>query len=329
MALPYCILLHPPAKSLRDPSKPYEILASAFAPVEPPVPVPPHLPLKTLDHKAPLTEAELDVVVESIKQAIRQGVHPRLNKAGSSGSYFAKNPEGKTRGIFKPKSEEPYGSLNPKWSKWFHRNLLAPFFGFGRACLLPNFSYLSEAGASMLDTRLNLYIVPPTTLATLSSPAFFYDWIDRRAYKQKKKPLPGKIGSLQLFLDGYKDASEFLKMHPWPGRAARDTLGLDGRPSNKGRRRKRGSWTRKCRLLCGTAGIDDDESDGEDSQYAEDDSEMMENGRAGREFVWTRELMEDFRLELVSGGKFVVHRLFGPDQTSHTMLSSQLTYRRS
>ena len=35
--------------------------------------------------------------------------------------------------------------------------------------------------------------------------AFFYDWIDRTAYK-KGKPLPEKIGSMQCFMHGYQGA---------------------------------------------------------------------------------------------------------------------------
>jgi hypothetical protein len=31
-------------------------------------------------------------------------------------------------------------------------------------------SYISEAAASLLDSRLNLYIVPPTQLVSFSSP---------------------------------------------------------------------------------------------------------------------------------------------------------------
>jgi hypothetical protein len=38
--------------------------------------------------------------------------------------------------VFKPKNEEPYGDLNPKWLKWFQR-LLFPCC-FGRNCLLRN-----------------------------------------------------------------------------------------------------------------------------------------------------------------------------------------------
>jgi hypothetical protein len=180
-----------------------------------------------------------------------------------------------------------------------HRNLLSPFFGFGRACLVPNFSYLSEAGASLLSDRLELYIVPHTSLVSLSSPAFYYDWLDRRAYKHKKRPLPDKIGSFQLFLDGFKDASDFLRQNPWPGRAARDTLDLNG-DSGRARRKKRRNWTRKCRLLCGTAGVDDDESDDEEGQDEEGDGTDIEEASAkvSPPFQWTEEFMKDFRLEL-------------------------------
>jgi hypothetical protein len=87
--------------------------------------------------------------------------------------------------------------------------------------LLMTLSYISEAAASLFDTRLNLHIVPKTQLVSLSSPvgfhefplllslninvsqAFFYDWIDRTAFK-KGKPLPEKIGSMQCFMHGYQ-----------------------------------------------------------------------------------------------------------------------------
>jgi len=70
-------------------------------------------------------------------------------------------------------------------TKWIHRQFrwIIPF---GRACLIPNlrfgvmtspqmtflnfYSYISEAAASLLDRRLELYIVPPTYLVSLSSP---------------------------------------------------------------------------------------------------------------------------------------------------------------
>ena len=66
----------------------------------------------------------------------------------------------KTVGVFKPKNEEPYGQLNPKWTKYLHK-MCCPCC-FGRSCLVPNQGYLSEAGASVVDRKLNLNVVPPT-----------------------------------------------------------------------------------------------------------------------------------------------------------------------
>ena len=63
-------------------------------------------------------------------------------------------------GVFKPKDEEPYGHLNPKWTKWVHK-LCCPCC-FGRSCIVPNQGYLSEAGASIVDEKLGLDIVPKT-----------------------------------------------------------------------------------------------------------------------------------------------------------------------
>ena len=48
---------------------------------------------------------------------------------GSSGSYFVKKRDGKTVGVFKPKNEEPYGQLNPKWTKWMHKMCCPCCFG--------------------------------------------------------------------------------------------------------------------------------------------------------------------------------------------------------
>ena len=62
--------------------------------------------------------------------------------------------------VFKPKDEEPYGQLNPKWTKWMHK-ICCPCC-FGRSCLVPNQGYLSEAGAGIIDEKLCLNIVPKT-----------------------------------------------------------------------------------------------------------------------------------------------------------------------
>ena len=94
------------------------------------------------------------------EQAIESGLYPERIYQGSSGSYFVKNTEGTTIGVFKPKDEEPYGRLNPKWTKWMHR-LCCPCC-FGRSCLCPNQGYMSEAGASLVDSKLELNVVPKT-----------------------------------------------------------------------------------------------------------------------------------------------------------------------
>ncbi|KAK5240499.1 Phosphatidylinositol 4-kinase LSB6, partial [Exophiala xenobiotica] len=107
-----------------------------------------------------MTKYQFDDIVESVRIAIEMNVHPKMISQGSSGSYFARNTEGKVVGVFKPKDEEPYASRNPKWTKWIHRNLF-PFF-FGRACLIPNLSYVSEAAAYVLDCQLRTFLVPYT-----------------------------------------------------------------------------------------------------------------------------------------------------------------------
>lgn len=161
-----------------------------------------------------ISTSQFEAVVDSVRDAIHSGIQPRLVTKGSSGSYFVLNKQHKTVGIFKPKNEEPYGQLNPKWTKWLHRNLFPCFFG--RSCLIPNLSYISEAAACLLDRRLETNIVPPTDVVWLSSTSFNYDYFDRRAYSNKAKPLPSKQGSFQVFLEGYKDATEFLRENPWP-----------------------------------------------------------------------------------------------------------------
>ncbi|KZT26839.1 hypothetical protein NEOLEDRAFT_1090374 [Neolentinus lepideus HHB14362 ss-1] len=249
-------------------------------------------PVKTLDHKAPMSQADFDALVQSVKRAISEGIHPKMITKGSSGSYFARaKVEGRvqTVAVFKPKDEEPYGRLNPKTTKWLHRQFrwIIPF---GRACLIPNLSYISEAAASLLDRRLELHIVPRTELVSLSSSSFFYDWIDRTAAK-KGKPLPEKIGSMQYFLHGYTDASEFLRKHPWPGRAIADTFNDDTH--------RTGNFTKRClntlKIVCGRTGDDDDQYDDVDGDELFDPSEANEPGRP---FYWSQALQQSFREEL-------------------------------
>ena len=149
------------------------------------------------DSEKHMTKVQFDDIVESVRVAIENGVHPKMISQGSSGSYFARNSDGKVVGVFKPKDEEPYASRNPKWTKWLHRNLF-PFF-FGRACLIPNLSYVSEAAAYVLDSQLRTNLVPYTDIVWLSSKSFYYDFWDRRSYWRGRKKLPAKQGSFQVF----------------------------------------------------------------------------------------------------------------------------------
>jgi phosphatidylinositol 4-kinase type 2 len=224
-----------------------------------------------------ITKLDFDDIVESVRIAIDKGVHPTLISQGSSGSYFARNSRGKVVGVFKPKDEEPYASRNPKWTKWIHRNLF-PFF-FGRACLIPNLSYVSEAAACVLDQQLRTNLVPYTDVVSLSSKSFFYDFWDRRAHYRKGKILPEKAGSFQVFLKGYKDATLFLKEHPWP-----DQHGSEFREGNRRRRRR---WAEDCRP---SGPQSDDEDDGERPSSAEE-------SRRKKGF-WSPALMQSFQEQL-------------------------------
>jgi len=236
-----------------------------------------------LDHEGAadrMTKGEFDEIVESVRVAIEMGTHPLLITQGSSGSYFARNTQGKVVGVFKPKDEEPYASRNPKWTKWIHRNLF-PFF-FGRACLIPNLSYISEAAAYVLDTQLRTNLVPPTDVVSLSSKSFHYDFWDRRAYYRKKKPFPQKPGSFQVFLKGFKDANIFLKENPWPDQH-------NPRVDNAARRTKTRRWAEECR----PSGPQSEDEDDDESRPAIADPQRRQPGG-----FWSEGLQQSFREQL-------------------------------
>lgn len=223
-----------------------------------------------------LTRLQFDDIVESVRTAIEMDVHPKLITQGSSGSYFARNTQGKVVGVFKPKDEEPYASRNPKWTKWIHRNLF-PFF-FGRACLIPNLSYISEAAAYVLDTQLRTNIVPYTDIVDLSSKSFYYDFWERRAFYRKGKPFPEKPGSFQVFLKGFKDANIFLKENPWPDQHVSSLSAAS--------RKKRRRWAEDCR----PSGPQSDNED--DEEYAGTPDNQRRRG------FWTPTLQQSFREQL-------------------------------
>ncbi|KAL6481885.1 hypothetical protein MHYP_G00099650 [Metynnis hypsauchen] len=169
-------------------------------------------------------DPEFREIVRKAERAIEDGIYPERIYQGSSGSYFVKDSQGKIIGVFKPKNEEPYGQLNPKWTKWLQK-LCCPCC-FGRDCLVLNQGYLSEAGASLVDQKLELNIVPRTRVVYLASETFNYSAIDRVKSRGKRLALekvpkvgqrfhriglPPKVGSFQLFVDGYKDADFWLR----------------------------------------------------------------------------------------------------------------------
>lgn len=177
-------------------------------------------------------DPEFASLVREIESAIDQGIVPERIYQGTSGSYFAKNRKRKTVGVFKPKDEEPYGHLNPKWIKWLHKLFLPCCFG--RSCIVPNQGYLSEAGASLVDEKLQLNVVPKTKVVYLAAETFHYRFADRmtirlRRYATEQWPggigqiisrdLPLKVGSLQTFVKDCKSAGEQLEAfaaHPLP-----------------------------------------------------------------------------------------------------------------
>ncbi|CAK5128219.1 unnamed protein product [Meloidogyne enterolobii] len=159
-----------------------------------------------------------DNLAEAIR-AINHEIYPERIAQGSSGSYFVKNLKREKIAVFKPKNEEPYGSLNPKWIKWLHK-LFFPCC-FGRSCLVPNQGYLSEAGASLVDQKLGLNVVPKTAVVSLAAPTFNYSRVDRAMTRTKERirdryPDIGRhfrrIGlPPKLFVNGYQDAAYWLR----------------------------------------------------------------------------------------------------------------------
>lgn len=167
-------------------------------------------------------DPEFNDYLKQVEFAIDHNIMPQRIYEGSSGSYFAKNSEFNTVAVFKPKDEEPYGILNPKWTKWLQK-ICCPCC-FGRSCLVLNQGYLSEAGASIVDMKIGLNIVPKTRVVKLSAESFNYLGIDRVKSKTKQNlanrfpnmrfdriGLPPKVGSFQLFVKGYKDADYWLR----------------------------------------------------------------------------------------------------------------------
>ncbi|CEH12932.1 Phosphatidylinositol 4-kinase [Ceraceosorus bombacis] len=261
----------------------------------------------------------LHLNVDRVRAAIAQGIYPKMITTGSSGSYFARAPvetqdaqlhvrhehEGEatalhhnleTVAVFKPQDEEPYGNLNPK--RVFLRKYL--WWAMGRPCLIPNFSAFSEVGASYLDVRLELGLVPRTELIELSSPSFHYEFKDRMLWDRERRWPPQKLGSWQTFLPGYRNASDFLRAHPWPSRP-RSLLEHDLEAEQRAHSKARKRQSKKLRtcvvslknvILCRQGYEPDDEDEGE-MEGGEGTATTEDDG-----FLWNPDNMQSFRLEL-------------------------------
>ncbi|GAA6012007.1 hypothetical protein JCM11491_000132 [Sporobolomyces phaffii] len=255
------------------------------AKAEPELPV---VPRPTLDHQAaPLDHRAFLEIVESARHAIANGVEPRLNQKGSSGSYFVRDATNTaTLAIFKPSDEDPYGHSNPKLLKRVHRrlHLVAPrVVPFGRTCLVPGQSDRSEAAASVLDRHLGTSIVPRTEVVTLDSRAFHHASPDRDGSNKTKE------GSFQVFLKGFTDASDFFARYPYPPAARSSTT--ETRPHS---RRRRSIWS-TC-LPCW--GRSDDEPSVRGGRPGEDSPLLLPPPPPPPPFEWTRDMVASFQLEL-------------------------------
>uniref|UniRef100_A0A7E4VKX9 Phosphatidylinositol 4-kinase type 2 n=1 Tax=Panagrellus redivivus TaxID=6233 RepID=A0A7E4VKX9_PANRE len=159
-------------------------------------------------------DQDFNEILQQAVEAIKNKVFPQLIPAGSSGSYFVFDKNHRHIGVFKPKDEEPFAPLNPKWPKFFQRLLC--FCCFGRACLIPNNGYLSETGASLVDDRLGLNIVPKTRVVKLFSPTFFFG----RKCCMRQIDVHPKEGSFQVFVHGYRSAADVLTEWATKGESA-------------------------------------------------------------------------------------------------------------
>lgn len=78
---------------------------------------------------------------------------------GSSGSYFCYNLDGDIVGVFKPKNEEPYGALNPKWGKYIQKHVCC--WCYGRDCLVLNQGQCERRGVAP-SAFVHLLTLPPS-----------------------------------------------------------------------------------------------------------------------------------------------------------------------
>jgi hypothetical protein len=55
-----------------------------------------------------------DLLLQAARAGLAEGLQPTLAKAGTGGSYFLQDVQGKPVAVFKPEDEEPHAVNNPK-----------------------------------------------------------------------------------------------------------------------------------------------------------------------------------------------------------------------
>lgn len=189
-------------------------------------------------------------------------------------------------GISSPAVSAELGKLDSRCTTPVQlNNHVLIFFSPSQISLIPNLSYVSEAAAYVLDHQLRTNLVPYTDVVWLSSKSFHYPFWDRRSFYRKKKQLPPKPGSFQVFLKGFKDANVFLREHPWPDQY------WSGFRTNETHRNRKKRWTESCRPSTSGSPEGGDSSDDETSEATKDAS-------GPPRFIWTEHIKQSFREEL-------------------------------
>lgn len=172
-------------------------------------------------------KSEMPFEWEKAKDALAQGVRPKLTSVGTGGSYFISALEGMNLAVFKPEDEEPQAPNNPKG----HRG--SPTGDGLRKGVRPGEGATREVIAFTLDHE-HFSGVPPTTMASLK---------DCRSSTSHRK-----VGSFQQFVQHDVDCEEMGPSN-FPVHEVHKICVLDIRLANTDRNagnilasRKEGQW---------------------------------------------------------------------------------------
>lgn len=170
---------------------------------------------------------EMPLEWQKAKDALANGVLPKLSSAGTGGSYFISAKEGMNLAVFKPQDEEPLAPNNPKG----HRG--SPTGHGLRKGTRPGEGAVREVIAFTLDHN-HFSGVPPTTMASLSH------CHANGAHR--------KVGSFQQFVEHDMDCEE-MGPSAFPVHEVHKICVLDIRLANTDRNagnilasRKNGQW---------------------------------------------------------------------------------------